>query len=352
MKKYNPFKLAGSYIGLILLPLAFQILFYLESQKAGFIGMAILPSIIVTIILIPIGFFVGWGIHLLIRRFGSKNLYWFLPLIIVIFLAMFISSTKYSRAICGDGICQEGEIIEGRSFCDIDCQDQCISATGSIQDDVEAECSVGWNGTYLNLVDKGVISIDYLMETPEIDFSDSSIQTLANQLRQDTIKETAKSIAEWTYLNIDYTETYTYFDCITTKASEVIERKSGLCSTMSKVNIALLRANGIPAYSVTGCWKFNEACKLVQTFYMKTLAKFLPIKIKDGFAATTGSLHNWVIVPLYQDGDLKNVLLESTTGTLFKNKCLNYRIYYENPSDSRACGLSFTDSSVDDCKTW
>jgi len=282
----------------------------------------------------------------------KRNLIWIIPLAILILFIIFFSVLRFSKPSCGDGICQEEEIEEGVSFCDIDCEDTCIQATGAIND-TEEVCSVGWEATYLNLIDKGEIDSDFLKETNEIDFSNPSIRALAEELRQDTPKATAKATAKWVYLNINYDFSDVYSDCVSWKASEVLARGSGVCSTMSKLNIALLRANGIPAYSKTGCFKFNELCEFQQSFFGNPLPKFVEIFIDEtGYAPTYGGLHNWVVVPLVEDGKIENSILESTSGVLYKDACINYRIYYSSPSDSKACGLSEFDSNLQDCRDW
>lgn len=284
---------------------------------------------------------------------NKKNLFWIIPSVIVVILLGFLASQQYSKPTCGDGICQENEVQEGISYCDLDCKEQCMGVTGSTQTDIEQECSVGWDGTYLNLIQKGLIDDDHIKETNLIDFSHPGINKLATELRRDTPKETAKAIAKWTYENIEYDDSSKYYDCRYVTASEILERKSGVCSTMSKLNIALLRANGIPAYSVTGCWKFNTACQLVQTFYSRIFKKFIEIKVDEsGYAPTTGYLHNWVIVPLYENEEIESVILESTTGTLYKHVCVNYRDYYTDPIDSLVCGMSDFDPNLYDCKEW
>lgn len=263
--------------------------------------------------------------------------------VISLFSLPFITKERH---VCGDGVCSEKEI----DFCYLDCEEQCITmADGNI----EEECSVGWASTYLQLADEGVINYNHLIETEEIDFSNENIQILANQLKRETIKDTARATAEWTYYNIVYDYDHKYSDCINWKSSEILERKRGLCSTMSKVNIALLRANGIPAYSVTGCLQISDFCRIKQTFLKKRLPKVMDIFIDEtGHAPTTGGLHNWVIIPLYEDGEVEEIILESTSGRLYEDPCVNYRSYYTDPDDSIVCGLDKNDPNVENCKNW
>lgn len=250
---------------------------------------------------------------------------------------------SFTKSICGDGICKESEI----GICELDCLETC--ETGSINE----SCSLGFAQVYLELADQGLIDANYLKESDIYDYTNSAVQAIAKELKRETPKETAKAIADWVYNNIDYDSTNKYYDCRNVKASEIIGRGYGICSTQSKVNIALLRANGIPAYSVTGCFVFNKECTRVQTFFAGRLPQFIDIFVDEsGYAPTYGYLHNWVELPLYEDGVIEFVFLEPTTGHLFKNQCVNYREYYSSPPDSLACGLSQFDPSLEDCRQW
>lgn len=287
------------------------------------------------------------------KKAKARPILYIIPIVIVVILLAIFSFQKYSQPVCGDGICQKNEIIEGISFCDIDCKDNCIKTADKIETDIEETCSIGWDGAYLKLLDKGIIKNEYLMTTNEIDFNNPEIQRLANELRRETPKETAKAIAKWTYYNIRYDNEASYYDCKSIKSSEILERGLGVCSTMSKLNIALLRANGIPAYSVTGCFKWLESCKLKQTFFTGRFPRFLDIKVDEtGYAPTMGFLHNWVIIQLYEDNELEEIILESTSGLLYENTCIDYKPYYLAPSDSLACGLNQFDTNLGDCEKW
>ncbi len=75
---YNPFKMWGSYLGIYLFGFIVYFLVSYYSDKLTFLaslGKAIewlgLPSVSVLIPFLFIGFFVGWGIHSLFRRFSK-----------------------------------------------------------------------------------------------------------------------------------------------------------------------------------------------------------------------------------------------------------------------------------------
>lgn len=282
-------------------------------------------------------------------RMGNKFLLGLLiPIFIMVVLFFYVPSINTGVAVCGDGFCSDDELLS----CSIDCSRGCIESTKGISD-VEGECSIGFADAYINLAQQGEIQREWLEGDEIIDVSNPKIVEIAQGLRRETVKDTVRAVAAWTVRNIRYDGENDYNDCKGVKSSEVINRGFGLCSTQSKVNIALLRANGIPAYSVTGCFKFNDACNVVQTFFSGKLPPFLEIFVDEsGYAATKGFLHNWVIVPIWKDGVIEDVFLESTSGQLIENKCVNYREYYVAPPDSLACGLWQFDENLQDCLQW
>lgn len=264
--------------------------------------------------------------------------------VLIIGLILFTTYVKKVNEICGDGYCTKKEMTEG--YCNLDCYEQCLGTTKSLS---EEDCSIGWDISYQNLLIQENIDFKYLEETNEIDYTNPIIQNLAYQLRKNNPKETVKSIAKWTAENIVYDSTQQYEDCRSKKSTEIIERGTGVCSTMSKVNLALLRANGIASRSITGCFKYLEKCKYIQTIFRIKLPPFLQINKSLENIPTLGGLHNFVEVYLPEEGW---VLLESTTGDLYENKCINYDYYYINPKDQLVCGLPNYSPLIDQCIMW
>lgn len=277
----------------------------------------------------------------------TKYLYWAIPVGLLVIALVLFTVTKSNIPVCGDGLCQKEEI----NVCEVDCKEQC--STQATDEEIEKMCSIGWLATYDIGLQRGFVRQEWMTMDNEINFLDPTIQTIAKTLRRTTVKDTARAIAEWTYQNIDYESTDEFSDCYKVTASSIIERKTGVCSTMSKVNIALLRANGIPAYSTTGCLKFNEACKLQQTFFTGRFPKVETMQIDEsGYYPTKGYLHNWVVFTIYDNGEWKDVIMESTSGRIYESSCVNYRDYYENPQESLVCGLNVQDPNVADCEAW
>ena len=58
----------GSWIGAIILPSLLWLIFYYEAKNSYNYGMAILPVMLLSILLIPIGFLIGWGLTTSIKK--------------------------------------------------------------------------------------------------------------------------------------------------------------------------------------------------------------------------------------------------------------------------------------------
>lgn len=110
---------------------------------------------------------------------------------------------------------------------------------------------------YLIMVDKS-----YLEESEIINFSDSSLQSLAKNLSQNcnSDKEIAKNCFEYVLNEIHHSGDYK--DEITTlKASDVLKYKTGWCYAKSHLLAALLRANKIPSgfcYQRLSCGEYKD----------------------------------------------------------------------------------------------
>lgn len=89
---------------------------------------------------------------------------------------------------------------------------------------------------------------EYLYEDSVIDYSDSAIAELANELQQKAVNETdyIKLAYEYVRDNISHSADINE-DIITCSASEVLRAKHGICFAKSHLLAALLRNKGIPA---------------------------------------------------------------------------------------------------------
>lgn len=277
-------------------------------------------------------------------------------IIAIIFLAIaigFFVLIPQHLVKCGDGKCYGSEL----SFCTLDCKEECLNNTEffNIPDEIKG-CSRGWQDSYYDTLLKENISTDYLAETITIDYSNPIIQSLAGQLKRDSAKETAKAIALWTYNNIRYDSENDFNDCIDAKSSDIIQRGYGICSTQSKVNLALLRANKIPARIVTGCFSYNEYCRTRQTIFRVKIPDIYPIMADEsGYVSTRGGLHSFIEIKLPDYSGW--TILESTAGLLYEDTCINYRKYYLSeqdmtPDSANVCGLLPINPYVEDCRNF
>lgn len=93
----------------------------------------------------------------------------------------------------------------------------------------------------------------YLQETEMIDYSNTAIQALANELAagEDDSYVVAVKIADWVQQNISYNLTTLTAEAVQ-PASWVLENKYGVCDELTNLYIALLRSVGIPARFVVG----------------------------------------------------------------------------------------------------
>jgi transglutaminase-like putative cysteine protease len=175
------------------------------------------------------------------------------------------------------------------------------------------------------------ISPEYLVDSDSFDIYSPDIQAIAAQaLTKSDFDDALKFVIGHTYDNICYTLAGN--DCKETSASQVITRGYGLCSTMSMVNIAVLRSMGIAARPVSGCYKSATSCNPVLSIFPEQ-PKLAPAYFEDDRVyigrVDTGQQgpHAWVEVWHPEKGWL---IIESTLGEVIPSSCANYRPVYIN----------------------
>lgn len=170
---------------------------------------------------------------------------------------------------------------------------------------------------------------DYLSGSSDIDLS-PEIMKVAAQLKEGvtTTDDLIKRTISYTRSHVVYKGDLSVSYCYNEKASDVLKSGQGDCVSMSKLNAALLKANGIPARTVGGCVIFSKSCTI--NFAIVPGEEIPTAKIK-GDGKKRGYLHEWVEV---YDGT-RWLSIESTTGNIFETGCDRYNIfgYDSNPQD-------------------
>jgi transglutaminase-like putative cysteine protease len=197
------------------------------------------------------------------------------------------------------------------------------------------------------------ISEVYTLGSSDYDYYDPSIQKIINEIKKEnysTTEQIVSAVGNYVYLNIDYNGDLTYYDCVNNNASSINQRGYGLCSTMSKLDITILRGLGIASRPMTGCVNVNnyQCNTFVATrtrIQAQSIFNFLnrkpksgEVTILDGIAQTKGGLHTWVEVWIPEKGW---TILEPTTGYLINGLCSSYEVFKVNPNSNEMCGLSY-----------
>jgi len=207
-----------------------------------------------------------------------------------------------------------------------------------------------WIESYTQLREEANIPDKYVELTDDFDYNNEEVKSIIQmfEIREyDSIERLVEDIGDYTFRNIEYYPNLTYSECISSPASEVQSQGKGVCSSMSKLDIAVLRGMGIASRPLTGCVNKLESENCVPFSKKTTLQSILfklrerktqNIKIEDGIVASKGGLHTWVEVWIPEKGW---TILESTTGYLIDSKCEEYSKLNEEASSSQICGINY-----------
>jgi transglutaminase-like putative cysteine protease len=240
----------------------------------------------------------------------NKNLYWIIG---IVFLVIFISTQKHV-------------ILPGATY---------QSDIPTIQGGWDISAEVEAKGYDI-----------YLVEEKDFDFSNEGIFSIATQIKEttDSPEDAIKRTILYTVQNIKYDGSVSIPYCYKEKASTVLYAKRGDCVSMSRLNTALLRAQGIPARTVGGCLSLNKRCDILFASipgYMAKTSSLLDEKKR-------GYLHEYVEVWLPEKEWIR---IESTSGQIFSTDCFTYLDYSYDTNNINRCTI--TDSSfIQECRSY
>lgn len=175
----------------------------------------------------------------------------------------------------------------------------------------------------------------YLIEEPDFDYSDSLVWATAQAIKENSnsVQDAIKRTAQFVYENVRYSGKITVQYCYDETASSVLKVGYGDCVSMSRLNTALLRAQGIPARTMGGCLT-RERCGIL--FSAVPYAETQTSEMEEGDFKKRGFLHEWVEV---WDGN-RWVVLESTSAQIFDLTCNTYMEYGYDTNKYNRCVIT------------
>ena len=190
----------------------------------------------------------------------------------------------------------------------------------------------------------------YLVEEADFDYSHPGIQQLAKNIKSTTSSpyDAAKFTAKYVYDNIPYKSDVSVSYCYQETASSTLEAGTGDCVSMTRMNVAILRAMGIPARSVGGCLKSSQRCTPLFAAYPGVEAQVTQM-IPDDFKKR-GFLHEWL--EAWVGPEKGWITVEATSGQLFSmdGNCNQYIKYGYDSNQFDRCVIT-SQSFWDICKS-
>lgn len=258
------------------------------------------------------------------------------------------SQVDYCPSGCNEvqTTCQ-GELFcpPGETYCVGEEKVQCSPQGDSLR--LCPECSLTCRGveefssTYADKRRDAGLSDAYLYSDYYFDLNDESVASLAEELKvEGDPLESLRSVLDWTHEHIRYdTSTLTLDYCLDNTASELLQKGRGVCSTMSRVNIALLRSQGLAARSAVGCGR-QRSCLEYATLPLEEKSlyeKFSQPPVREvyqgrEYAVLGGGAHTWLEVWIPEYGWVYG---ESTSGKIHPLSCIAYDQYYTTENSYR-----------------
>ena len=193
-----------------------------------------------------------------------------------------------------------------------------------------------WQETYAEASAVANISQDYLKHDSIINLNpdiESTASSIANKSK--TAKEAVANTLEYVYETVAYTRQSTLESCYDQTATDVFKIGTGDCVSMTKLDVSLLRQEGIAARPAGGCISSNFACGALFSINPGRIPKFEPVRLND--TQKRGGLHEWMEIWLPDTGW---ILGEATSGQMFPLSCTSYNFHDFNTDSIGICVLT------------
>lgn len=184
----------------------------------------------------------------------------------------------------------------------------------------------------------------FLKDEKDFDYNREDMMKVADTLAiaSDSTLESIKLTTFFVFNNIEYDSSVSITYCYSETASSVLAKGSGDCVSMSRLTVALLRAQDIPARTVGGCLSYGTDCTPV--FALISGAEVPKPEYQYDYKKR-GYLHEWVEAWTGTDW----VLVEPTAGLVLDKGCGKYHIYSYDTNTHDRCVIN-NQEYVDYCR--
>jgi transglutaminase-like putative cysteine protease len=181
---------------------------------------------------------------------------------------------------------------------------------------------------------------EHLIEEIDFDYTDPQIQQIAEGIksRTSTPYEAIKETATFVFQHIRYESDISVQQCYQGTATSALETAVGDCVDMTRLNVAILRAMGIPARSVGGCLKSTVRCSPLFSVFPGQEPQVT--QMTDDDFKKRGFLHEWLEAYDPERGWLQ---VEATAGQVYGQECNQYIQFDYDTNQYNRCVITDRD---------
>jgi transglutaminase-like putative cysteine protease len=177
----------------------------------------------------------------------------------------------------------------------------------------------------------------FLVEEIDFDYSNPAIQQIAKDIKANTQDpyEAARVTARYVYDTIRYSSNIDIPYCYSETASSTLEAGFSDCVGMTRMNVAILRAMGIPARSSGGCLRQTQRCAPLFAVAPEIEPQVTPMTEED--FKKRGFLHEWLEFWTPETGWQ---ITEATAGRIYTLECPMFIQYHYDTNQFDRCVIT------------